>query len=114
MVYQKFLKRRVVTRQPKIIVGEKGIFWLNSETLEKFFRDFKRVFLFWDEKERKVGFQPTNDRKGSFSISRTKNRFDATVSGTSFLRYYNIEITQRKTFVPTWNEKEKLVEIKIE
>lgn len=114
MSYEKFLKRRVVTREPKIILGKKGIFWFNNNTLRKFFKDFDRVFLFWDKEKRRIGFQPTNEKKGSFSISKSKGRLDATVSGISFLRYYDIKVTRRTTFIPVWNEKEKLLEIKIE
>ncbi|MEA1965182.1 MAG: hypothetical protein U9O41_08715 [Candidatus Aerophobetes bacterium] len=114
MSYQKLElnKNRVVTTKPKIIMRKRGILWVNSVALEKFFKGAERVYLFWDPENKKVGFQPTNKKKNSFSVSRIRKRNDANIPGLSFFRYYNIDIPAVGTiFTPVWNEKEGLVEI---
>ncbi len=111
MSYQEFHKKRVLICKPKMVMRKKGILWINSAALQQFFNEVERVRLFWDAENQKIGFKSAKGKKETFSISRTKGRDDANIAILSLLRFYDIKIQIGKIFTPTWNDKEKLVEI---
>ena len=108
-----FIPSRIQTNKEKITILRAGIFWVNRRASEKFFKGFKRVLLYWDEERKVIGFKPVNNEKNSYSLSRVKTRKDINISGMAFLKYNGISYKKTRNFEPTWNEKEKLVEIQL-
>jgi hypothetical protein len=111
MGFEKFIPERVSTGEAKVTILPTGVFWINAITAKDFFEGFKRTFLLYDKEARAIGFQPTHEQEHSYSLSRAKGRKDITVSGTAFLECYKVAHEKRKNYKPTWNEKEKLVQI---
>jgi len=108
-----FIPSRIPTNKEKITIMRAGIFWVNRKASEEFFKGFKRVLLYWDKERRVIGFKPVNNEENSYSLSRVKIRKDITISGMAFLRHNGISRKETRNFEPTWNEKEKLVEIQL-
>ena len=113
MAFEKFIPRRMVIREARINITPSGIFWFNPNTTRKFFQGFKRIFLLYDKERRVIGFQPTHEEKDSYVISRHKRRNTSAVSGMAFLKYYQIPHKEIKSYRPTWNNEEKLVEVNL-
>lgn len=107
-------KTYIPTRKPKspakISVQASGMMWISGKA-KRLFKDHKRVFLLYDEQRRVVGFKPTDEKKNTFSLSSTGKRPDCTVSGISFVEYFNIKEKVTKSYEATWNEEEGIVEI---
>ena len=111
MSFQKFIPRRMVTREAKITILQAGAFWINFAATRKFFKGFKRTYLLYDKERKVIGFKPTNEQKNTYSLSRARGRNDITVSGMAFLEYYKVSHKERRSYKATWNDKERVVEI---
>lgn len=106
-----FISERIPTEDPEITILLRGVFWINQIATKKFFGKFKRVFLLYDKERRAIGFQSTDEQRGTYCFSKAKSRNDGYVSGITFLKYYKISYDERKSYKANWNKKEKLVEI---
>lgn len=109
----KFIPSKIWTGKERITLLESGIFWINRPAAEKFFKGFERVALYWDTERKVVGLKPTRKQEHTHSLSKAKGRNDITVCGLSFLKYTKINHSKTQSFEPVWNEKEKLVEIRL-
>ncbi len=107
MSFETFIPRKMVSSKPKITVLSTGIFWVNRFGEEEMFKDFDRTFLMYDRERQVIGFRPTTDKENTYSLSRTKSRNSITISGKSFLEYFNIDYKQTRNYKPVWSEKEK-------
>jgi len=94
-----------------ITISPVRTFWINSSATREFFEGFRRVFLLYDRERKVIGFEPTNEQKDSYALSRNKARIAITVSGIAFLAYYEIPHDKTRIYKATWNDKENLVEI---
>jgi hypothetical protein len=113
MSFKIFIPSRIPTNKEKITILKAKIFWVNRKVSEKYFKGFKRVLLYWDEERKVIGFKPVNNEENSYSLSRVEKRKDITISGMAFLKHNGISYKNTQNFEPTWNEKEKLVEIQL-
>ncbi len=113
MSWEKYIPMRKAQGPPKISIQPSGMIWISGKAMKKFFRGHKRVFLLYDKQRRVVGFKPTKEEKGTFSLSSTGKRPDATVSGISFVEYFKIKEKETRSYQATWNEKDKIVEIEL-
>ena len=113
MSFEMFIPSRISTDKEKITILRAGTFWVNKKASEKFFKGFKRVLFYWDKEREVIGLKPVNNKENSYSLSRAKNRKDITISGTAFLNHNGISYKNTRNFEPSWNEKEKLVEIQL-
>lgn len=112
MGFEKFIPDRVITGEAKITILRTGVFWINAVTAKDFFEGIHKTFLLYDKEARTIGFQPTYEHEpNSYSLSTAKGRKDITVSGRAFLAYYKVPHEESKSYKPTWNKKEKLVQI---
>lgn len=69
-------------------------------------QDFKYVVLYYDENNKVVGFQFTNNEEEShkFTLIKSKQGYGASVVATSFFRAYNLDSKQyRGKYV--WEKK---------
>lgn len=112
MSWKTYVPMRNPKSPAKISIQPTGMIWISGKA-KRLFKDYKRVFLLYDEQRRVVGFKPTKEEKNTFSLSSTGKRPDATVSGISFVEYFNIKEKETKSYEATWNEKERIVEINL-
>lgn len=113
MSWETYVPIRKAQGPPKISIQPTGMIWISGKAMKRFFKDHKRVFLLYDKQRGVVGFKPTKEEKGTFSLSSTGKRPDATVSGISFVEYFKIKEKETRSYEATWNEKEGIVEIEL-
>lgn len=81
--------------------------------MAKYFKNKNFVQLYWD-KDRKIGFKPIEkETAGAFKISSAGSGKPGSIAGRSFLKYYEIDFSKSKGYIPDWNEKEEMLVIKI-
>ena len=110
MSFERYTPIRKPSAPPKISLLVTGMFWVSPKA-RGLFKDYKRVFLLYDRERKIVRFEPTNEKRNSFSVSLSSKRTDATISGISFCENFGIEHSKTKNFEATWNEEEGVVEI---
>jgi len=113
VAFEKFIPKRLTTKQPKITILPRGMFWLNFVTAKNFFEGFNRTVLLYDKERKVIGFQPTNEEKCSYCLSRSKDgkHRDIIVSAIAFLNHFEIPHENKRSYTPLWNEKERLLEL---
>ncbi len=113
MSYEIFRRPLKARGQAKISILRNGSFWLSGAAL-KLFGDHQRTMLLFDQKTRTVAFKPTDGLEDCFSISRSRGRNEATVSGTAFLKHYKLISNESRSYLATWDEQEKIVKIDLD
>lgn len=112
MSFEKYVPMRKPSAPPKISLLVTGMFWVSPKAKE-LFQDYKRVFLLYDRERKVVRFEPTNEKKNSFSLSLSSKRRDATISGISFCEHFRIKHTETKSYEAIQNKEEGVVEINL-
>lgn len=110
MPYKTYVPMRKPAAPARVTIQPGGAIWVSSKT-KRMFGNYKRVFLRFDEERKLIGLQPTRERKNTFSLSCTKGRNDASISGISFFKYFGINVKKTTSYESMFNEEEKLVEI---
>ncbi len=110
MSWETYVPMRKAKSPAKITIQPSGMMWVSGKA-KRFFKDYKRVFLLYDKQRKVIGFKPTKEEKNTFSLSSTGERPDCTISGISFVEYFDIKHTKSRSYEATWNEKEGIVEI---
>ena len=103
--YTKSMKSYV----PKISIWTKGQIGFNQGAVAKLhLADYKYAILFYDEDEKKIGIQFTNDssEKGVFKI--VKVRTGASISAKSFLGTYGLLHDKTIKYNVHYDENEKI------
>lgn len=114
MAFELFTKKGGKISSPKITIASAGYISFNSACMEKFFRNKSFVQLYWDKDKKSMGFKPIEKEiDGAFKISSSGSGKPGSIAGKSFLKYYEIDFSKSKGFVPDWNEKEGLLVIKV-
>lgn len=111
MTFRVFVPQKLVTREAKITISPRGVFWVSPGAMRKFFDGFDRTVILYNPEKGLIGFKPTRELKNSYSISRRKGRNDATVSGKGVMECLKISYKGAKSYRATWNKKEELVQI---
>ena len=113
MGFEKFVMKSVRTDEPMVSIHKDGIIGVNRACYLNYLSNYKLVTLFYDRERRIIGIKPTNTKKiGETYLVRTSR--DGTIikiSAGAFLKYFNIDYTESKSFVARWNEEEGLVEV---
>jgi len=112
-MFEKFIPQRLTTKQPKITILPRGMLWLNFVTAKNFFEGFNRTVLLYDKERKVIGLRPSNEEKCSYCLSRSKDgkHRDIVVSAIAFLNHFKISHEKKRSYRPTWNQEEKLLEI---
>jgi len=95
MAFKRFTKTgRVYT--PIVSIWRRGQIGFNRGAVEKFkVNDYQYAILFFDEDERKIGIQLTNDGSEEGVCKITKGETSSFISAKPFLTYHDIPL--RKT-----------------
>ena len=114
MGYLQFISQRRVSNQEMVTILKEGVLGINKLCTENHFKGFKFAALYYDKEKRKIAIQPTNNpSRGTSNILFIKQGTLAKISAKSFLRYCGITHEQSTAYPAIWNEREKLVEIKL-
>ena len=121
MTYEKFKKEhtRSFELRDMISIVKAGRMYFSEEFYRKHLEDYPCVELFYDKKSRTIGLRPQKELTPDGFIIRMQNPKRKTVKSLylinieAFLGFYCIDHSKSQRFAPTWNEEEKLWEIKL-
>lgn len=114
MGYMKFTKQRRPSDDTKITLLKWGQLGISRSCTDKYFKGYKFALLYFDEAQRKIGIQPTNEASNdACNIRFIKKGTLATISIIQFLNHFEIDHEQSVVYNATWNDEAKLVEISL-
>jgi len=114
MSYETFdMKKKRMPTEATISILKQGNFGINRKA-EEFFQGAQCASLLFDRAARKIGIRPeTAAGPNTYDIRGLDGKGAMQISGVAFLRHYGIDHKATKAYPCHWNEKEKLVEIKL-
>ena len=116
MAFERFTKTRIRVYTPKIGIWKRGQIGFNQVAVDKFELDkYEYAILYYDPDNKRIGFQFTNDEKEegvSKIIKRKSGGFS--ISGTAFLKNYNIDYTETKQYDAKYDENSSMCYIQLE
>lgn len=87
------------TGEPFITIRSNGTFGISKSCYQKFFSGYPYVELFFNPKQRKIGFRPVKEKTPkSYKITSYKKRPVYTVAGARFLKSLGIQIGKLRRF----------------
>jgi hypothetical protein len=115
MPFTEFQRKRTHSSDPAVSISSYGNFILNSATIANFFVGKKFAKLYWDAKERKIGIKPMEKKDlYSYTINLSPKGGVGSFSGTAFFKTYGIPYDKTRSIPAAWNEKEGLLELKLD
>ncbi len=113
MAFEEFTaKSRSNTTIPMVSILQYGRMGLNHQCYTRYFKDYKLVVFLYDKETKKIGLKPTNQHlSNAFNIKVTKT--GASISATTFLKYYGITFDKSQSYSCHWNETEKILEVQL-
>lgn len=98
MAFERFLHAGRGNR-PKISIRSNGQIGFNMAAIERFqLRKQKYAVLFYDKLERLIGILPTGKKEDEGAVKMQVRPTNASISGKSFLDYYEIEYEKTRKF----------------
>ena len=115
MGFELFTKKKLTSKEPTVSTLKSGSLFINSACFREHFSGAKYVNLLYDKKTNTIGLKPVKTEETySYSIRQGNNRQGAAVSALSFFKYFAIDFKdESKSYPATWNDKEKLIEVKL-
>ena len=121
MSYEKFKKEYTHGNGLRNMVSivKVGRMYFSEEFYRKHLEDYPCVELFYDKKSRTIGLRPQKELTPDglhIRMQKPKKRPAKPlylISIEAFLDFYGIDHSKSQRFAPTWNEEEKLWEIKL-
>lgn len=102
---------------PTISITTSGQIGINSTALDKYIKGKKYVLLYGSMEGHKkvIGIKPVDKNdSNTFAISYSEKRTNGSISGHSFLKHLEIDFKSgSKKFTPEWDDKEKMILIKV-
>jgi hypothetical protein len=115
MAFEEFQRKRTHSGEPAVSISSYGNFILNSATIAKFFEGKKYVKVYWDAEQSKIGIKPMKTKDlYSYTLNLSPKGGVGSFSGTAFLKTYGIPYNKTRSIEATWNEKEGLLELKVD
>jgi hypothetical protein len=96
-----------------ISINQGGAMYINSNTLAKYFKDFKFVTFYYDRERRIIGLKPEKRAgQGAYPLRKIK-RGGAFLSCRGFLDCFDLSFGKTTRLELCWNEKDGLVELRV-
>ena len=115
MAFELFTRKKSTSTEATVTILKTGNMFVNATCMEKCIKGGRYINLLFDTKRRVIGIKPVQKSEiYSYSIRQGKKHSGAVLSATSFFKHYNIDYKKAPQRYPvTWNDQEKLVEIKL-
>jgi hypothetical protein len=118
MPYEKFVpasKPAAALKPPIAKVLKGGQISLNSSAYEQYIKGATHIELYYDPSSRKVGLQPKKYKtKSAFKLRIVgKGKSTYRINAKPLMEYYDIQLGEKKTVTPAWNDKENLLELSL-
>lgn len=118
MPYQKYKPsnlRKVTAKPPLISVSKTGLISINKTAYQEHMKGSNHVELFYDPTAKKIGIRPkkykTRDGVKLSAVGKKKETYR--VNGSNFLKSFGVSLSSSVRATPTWDEKNKVVEVQI-
>ena len=115
MAFEEFTaKSRPNTTIPMVSILRYGRIGLNHQCYIKYFKDYKFVVFLYDKETKRIGLKPTNNHlSNAFNVKTNKTGKMASISATTFLKYYSITFDKSQSYPCHWNETEEILEVQL-
>lgn len=114
MGFKLFDKKRNHARPAAVAINKHGFFVINTTAMEKHLKGFQYAHLYWDQEQDKVGIKPLQRKEDSaYHITVTIGNVGY-ICGVAFLTYAEIPHEETTSFPAQWNEREELLEFKVD
>jgi hypothetical protein len=101
-----------------VSITKQGTFLFPLDFYTKHLKDHKGIELYYEKIRNVIGFKPVKELnedayplKAQGTIARGRKQPINVVYGISFMKYFEIEHSGLKRYVPVWNEQEGVFEI---
>lgn len=111
MAFKRFTKTGRVYN-PIVSIWQRGQIGFNRGAVEKFkINDYNYAILYFDDEERKIGIQFTNDSLEEGACKITKGTTSSFISAKPFLTYYDVPLRKTIRFNMKYDEENNLYTI---
>lgn len=114
MAYKKLFKH--CSNEPKVSIGSHGNLYLNAFVMRDYFRGVKHIILLFDEKKNLFAIKPAGKQTLGVYIlgfSSSKSKSTGYISARGFAKLPFVAKYKGKQLKANWNEKEKMLEVKL-
>jgi hypothetical protein len=115
MAFERFTKTHGKESTPKVTIWRRGQIAISQGGVDKFdVKQFEFAVLFYDRETKKIGIKLTNDSNedGAIKINK-KMRSGVSISGKSFLTYYEIDFSKTIKYDVNDDKENQLLVINI-
>lgn len=109
--FEKFSSKQLQPRGgPAITVTKAGIINFNLATMMKHVKDNTHATLFYNKEDSLIGIKfSTKKEWGSYKIIKYRDNKFGTISGTAFLKNYNIPYSETTGYSAEWDEQDEML-----
>jgi hypothetical protein len=109
MAFEKYEGQRPRGTKNIVSIRKNGQIAFNSKAVQSFnVRNHKFAYLYYDKESERIGIEFSNT-KGRGARKITMLGGTALISGSAFLKHFNINIDKAKKFEPEYNENKKMI-----
>ena len=109
MAFEKYEGQRPRGTKDIVSIRKNGQIAFNSKSVQSFeVKGNKFAFLYYDKESKKIGIEFSN-AKGRGARRITMLGGTALISGSAFLKHFNINISKAKKFEPKYDSSKKMI-----
>jgi hypothetical protein len=113
MGFEKYEGQRPRGTKDIVSIRKNGQIAFNSKSVQSFdVRNYKYAYLYYDKDRKKIGIELSNN-KGRGARKITMLGGTALISGSAFLKHFNISIQKAKKFEPDWDPTKKMITLQL-
>jgi hypothetical protein len=100
--------------EPRVTVSKNGLLSVNTLCRQRFLKDAEAVQLLFDPDTRRIGIKPVaKDAEHAYAFRQGKPGGGGQISGSAFLKHYDIAHAKTKAYPAEWDEIAGAVVIKL-
>ena len=113
MSFEKYEGQRPRGTKDIVSIRKNGQIAFNSKSVQSFeVRNYSYAFLYYDKDKKIIGIELGNN-KGRGARKITMLGGTALISGSAFLKHFNIDIQKAKKFEPDYDAGKKMIMLKL-
>lgn len=113
MAFEKYEGQRPRGTKDVVSIRKNGQIAFNSKSVQSFdVRSYSYSFLYYDKDNGIIGIELSNTKeRGARKITMLGGT--ALISGSAFLKHFNISITKAKKFEPEYNSANRMITLEM-
>lgn len=113
MAFEKYEGQRPRGTKDIVSIRKNGQIAFNSKSVQSFdVKSHKFAFLYYDKEKERIGIEMSNI-KGRGARKITMLGGTALISGSAFLKHFNIAIAKAKKFEPKYDAVKKMITLEM-